>query len=341
MLTGPNASGKTSTIEAIHSVCTGTSFRKRTWADVVRFGAHEAIVTIRAEGESPSLSARMTVRRDGRKSWTVGSERGRSIGTSRSIPSVVFTPDDLMIVKGPAEQRRNTIDAFGEQLSPVYRSLRKDYSRVVRQRNALLKDNASRVALEPWDGQLAILGAKLHIHRRGLLSKLAVELTRTYRDLSCRDEVLSVSMTDECGIGPVSLDETIDQDVVADSIRDRISARWNEERERGVSLVGPHRDDIVFRIDGVEARSFASQGQLRTIALAWKLAEVEVVTNVLSRKPVLLLDDVMSELDEQRRAALVRVIQDDIQTFVTSTDTSCFSHWSIDPALVVPIGDLT
>lgn len=338
VLVGPNAAGKTNTIEAIQVVCTGESFRRPRWVDLVRWGALSSRVVMRAEGEVSPVDVSLTIDSDGQRSWNIGGVKKRRLpDATRFVPTVTFTPDDLGMVKGPAEQRRASLDSLGEQLSVVYGALRRDYSRVVRQRNSLLRDSTSRAALEPWDTQLVALGARLYTHRRRLLKKVAAQMRPVYGDLS-GGEVLDVELIDRCGVGHPGIDEELDQETVSCMFGDYLAVRTSDEMDRGITLVGPHRDDVLFTINGKDARAFASQGQQRTIALAWKLAEVGVVTGVLSRTPVLLLDDVMSELDETRRAALTDLMQRDIQTFVTTTNTGYFDQTLLSSALVVPIG---
>ena len=338
VLVGPNAAGKTNTIEAIQVICTGESFRRPKWTDLVRWGTPSTHVSMGAEGEVPPIDVSLTVDSNGQRFWKVGGiQKRRTSDAVRFVPTVAFTPDDLTMVKGPAEHRRASLDALGDQLSAVYGALRRDYTRVVRQRNRLLRNGALRVALEPWDIQLVALGARLYTHRRRLLKKVATEMRPAYADLS-GGETLDVELADRCGIGELGIDQDIDQQAVSATLGDYLLSRSREECERGVTLVGPHRDDVLFTINGKDARVFASQGQQRTIALAWKLAEVGVVTSVLSRTPVLILDDVMSELDSMRRAALTDLIQRDIQTFVTTTNTGYFDPELLSSALVVPIG---
>jgi DNA replication and repair protein RecF len=329
VLVGPNGAGKTNTIEAIQILCTGSSFRNPGWADLVKWGRDQATVSMDTEGESSPLTVDLQIDRSGSRTWTVnGVPKRRSSDATRFVPIVVFTPDDLLMVKGPAEKRRVSLDSLGEQLSAVYGSLRKDYARVVRQRNRLLRDGATREDLRPWSTQLVALGARLHTHRRRLLKRVADDMRPAYARLSGGEE-LQVLMDDRCGVGISTVDIDINHEAVARCMDEQITARSSQEIGQRVSLVGPHRDDVLFTIGGRDARLFASQGQQRTLALAWKLAEVEVVRSVLSKSPVLLLDDVMSELDQDRRAALTAVMQQDIQTFVTTTDTGYF-----DPALL-------
>lgn len=338
VLAGPNAAGKTNTMEAIQVVCSGQSFRRPRWADLVRWGAHSAHVNMKAEGEVAAVDVAVCIDHEGRRTWkSSGLHKRRVSDATRFVPTVVFTPDDLTMVKGPAENRRASLDALGEQLSVVYGALRRDYARVVRQRNSLLRDGASSSALEPWNIQLVALGARLYTHRRRLLKKVAAEIRPIYSDLSTGED-LGVELVDRCGLENPHIDEEIDQQTVESALDAYLRIRTKDECERGVTLAGPHRDDIVFTVAGRDARVFASQGQQRTIALAWKLAEVRVVTAVSSKTPVLLLDDVMSELDSSRRAALTDLIQQDIQTFVTTTNTGYFDPDLLSSALVVPIG---
>jgi len=339
VLLGPNAAGKTNTIEAIQVVCTGASFRRPAWNELVRWGSPGTTITLEASGETPAVSTTLTIHDNGQRAWKVGGVRKRSAtDATRFVPIIMFTPDDLGMIKGPAEQRRSNLDVLGEQLSVVYGALRRDYMRVVRQRNALLRDEVTPATLEPWNLQLVHLGARLHTHRRRLLGRLAEQMETIYEGLS-GGETLGVTMIDRCGIGSKSLADEVSQEEVAEGLARELIRRTQDEYQRRVTLVGPHRDDVTFSIEGANARAFASQGQQRTIALAWKLAEVSVVRTVLSRTPVLLLDDVMSELDEDRRAALTGLIQQDIQTFVTTTNTTYFDPDLLQEAMVVHVGE--
>jgi DNA replication and repair protein RecF len=237
------------------------------------------------------------------------------------------------MVKGPAERRRAAIDDLGEQLSPTYGSLRRDYGKVVRQRNAMLREGAGGDALAAWDEQLVSLGSRLLVHRLGLLDRTMAHATRVYAGMT-GGERLSYEYADRCGLGSHA---SISVEEANSAMWEQLDARSREERLRATTLVGPHRDDVILRLDGKDARSLGSQGQQRTIALAWKLAEVEMVEDVLRRKPVLLLDDVMSELDADRRAALSHVVTGRIQTVVTTTTTSYFTPQTLASATVVDI----
>lgn len=334
IIVGPNAVGKTNIVEAIQLVTAARSFRRPESSELVRWGADRARVSMRAEDDPRLLEIQLDVDHEGHRSYLVnGQAKRRHSEVAGLLPSVVFTPDDLGMVKGPGERRRASIDDLGEQLSATYGSLRRDYGRAVRQRNTLLREGVGGEAAAVWDEQVAVLGARFVVHRLGLLERLMEQASIRYSQMS-GGETLGYTYADHCGLGTCRSRQPED---VASAIRARMESRRQEERRRMVTLTGPHRDDIVIEIDGRDARSFASQGQQRTVALAWKLAEVAVVEDVLRRKPVLLLDDVMSELDADRRAALSEVVSNEVQTIVTTTNTGYFSPEMLERSLVVPV----
>jgi DNA replication and repair protein RecF len=338
VLVGPNAAGKTNIIEAIQIVCTGSSFRNPRWPEVIRWGAPQATLTVDAEGEAVHADVTVSVDASGGRSWRVGGvTKRRAADATRFVPVVLFTPDDLVMVKGAAEQRRSSVDTLGDQISLTYAALRRNYARVIRQRNALLKDEAPDDQITPWDEQVISLGARLHVQRRRLVRRLAEAAAPVYRQLGAGED-LTVRVVERCGVGCNDPASDLDPVAVQDTLRSELNRRRRDERQRRVSLAGPHRDDVEFLVNGRSARSYGSQGQQRTIALAWKWAEVSVVRDVLARTPVLLLDDVMSELDERRRGALTDLVQRDVQTFVTTTTTGYFDPALLRAAQVVKVG---
>lgn len=343
VLVGPNAVGKTNVIEALQLMTNASSFRRPRWEDLVRWGAGEARVAMRAEEGERRLDVMLTANLDGTKVFTVnGQQKRRVTEIAGRLPSVVFTPDDLDLVKGPAERRRSTIDDLGSQLSPGYAALRRDFGRVVRQRNAVLKEEAGTSHLAAWDEGLVGLGARLVTHRLRLLDRLMVEAARHYRDLAGA-EVLGWSYDDRCGLHGIARADgmglaSLAVEDAAAALLGELARRAAEERRRASTLVGPHRDDIIFEIGGRDARTFASQGQQRTVALAWKMAEVGLIEDVLHTRPLLLLDDVMSELDESRRSALGAAVMDRTQTFVTTTNLGYFDAAMLADAAVVELG---
>lgn len=333
VLVGPNAVGKTNVIEATQLVTTGMSFRKPRWDDLIRWGEDAARVTLRMGAGERTAEVALDVSSDGTRVFSLnGQPARRAADAVANLPSVTFTPEDLYLVKGPSERRRAAVDDLGEQLSPAYGSLRRDYARVVRQRNALLKDGASRGELAAWDEQLVGLGARLVTHRLRLLDRLMRETSDRYASMAA-GERLGWTYDDRCGLSEPDPGPEAAGACIAEAMRNRAE----EERRRGVTLVGPHRDDVVFEVDGRPARVFASQGQQRTVALAWKLAEVDVVEEVAHTRPILLLDDVMSELDAPRRAALAATVSGRTQTMITTTNLAYFDEGLLEGATVIEL----
>lgn len=334
ILVGQNATGKTNIVEAVQLVTAADSFRRPQWPELVRWGAREASIVLHAEGDGRVLEITMSVSETGRRVYRVnGKVRRRVSEVAGIIPCVVFTPDDLRLVKDSADRRRAAIDGVGDQLSPAYMTARMEYERVVRQRNALLKDaEANSNVLGALTERLVVDGVAFMGHRRRLFDRVAEKMAAVYETLS-KGESLSARYVPSWERSTEEADSRAPRELM----EEQLLFRGAEERARGMTLVGPHRDEVVFSVNGRDARAFASQGQMRTIALAWKLAEVSVITEIAGQAPVLLLDDVMSELDEVRRHALASFVGEAAQTFVTTTNLGYFEEELVARAKVVRV----
>lgn len=334
VLVGPNAAGKTNVVEALQLVTAGDSFRRPQWPELVRWGTQEASVSLRAEGDGRVLETLLTVGQQGRRVYRVNGKVRRRLSESAGIiPCVTFTPDDLRMVKDSADKRRAAIDGVGDQLSPAYLTARMEYERIVRQRNALLKNpTRNDEVLDTLTERLLIEGVAFMGHRHRLFDRVKVKLSAVYETLA-QGEKLSAEYVPSWSRG----EDTSSAGAPIDSMKEALARRADEEKARGLTLVGPHRDEVVFSVNGREARAFASQGQMRTIALAWKLAEVAVITDIAGQAPVLLLDDVMSELDEARRHTLASFVGEAAQTVVTTTNLGYFDKELVSRARVVSI----
>ena len=332
VLVGPNAVGKTNVMEAIELVTEADSFRKPGWSDLIRDGRERAVVTLHAEGQDGRHTDVSLVVENNRRAYRVnGSPRRTVADVAGTVPAVVFTPDDLRMVKDSADKRRVAIDSLGTQISKAYGTVKAEYDRIVRQRNALLKERETRAfELDPWTERLIDVGAALTAHRIRLFERLAPHVADVYAALSAGEE-LGIDYVPSWG-GEQANGAA---EEIAAAMERSLAEREPEERARRTTLVGPHRDDIRFTAGGREARAFASQGQQRTIALAWKLAEIQAVEDITQTTPVLLLDDVMSELDESRRHALASFVGGRAQTFVTTTNLGYFDPGLIENATVV------
>ena len=322
-LVGANGEGKTNLLEALAWLASLSSFRSAPTEALVRRGAPFAVVRALAEREGRELLVEAQIQANGRNRVLVNRQplrRARDLLGSLRV--TVFTPDDLAIVKeGPGERRRFLDDAL-VSLHPRNDALRTAVDKVLRQRNALLKQTGGRLdestafTLDVWDDKLASAGAALASARMGLLDRMRPVLGATYDALARRPALVGVRY--ESGWAPDAVGG--DADVLAAALSDALRAARGDDVRRGVSTVGPHRDEIALTIGGAPARTQASQGEQRTLALALRLAVHHVVTAGAGSPPVLLLDDVFSELDPDRSAALLTNLPEG-QTLLTTAST--------------------
>jgi DNA replication and repair protein RecF len=311
LFAGGNAQGKTTVLEAIGWLARMSSFRGAPDSALVRVGCERAIVRAeivpagRSSGARPDL-IEAEIAAAGRNRVLLNRKplpRARDLlGTLRVT---IFAPDDLRLVKaGPAE-RRAELDALLVALSPRYDAVQADYERVLRHRNAWLRTWSRAddpATLDVWDEQLVRAGAELVRGRLKLLERLAAPLGKAYGEVA--GAAADVSGGYEAAWAGAPLDENRLDDV-APLLAEAVARSRPADLERRLTLVGPHRDDWRLSIDGLDARRFASQGEQRSLALAVRLAGHAVVSEVVGEPPVLLLDDVFSELDESRGANLV------------------------------------
>lgn len=317
VFTGPNAQGKTNILEALHLCCLGRSHRTPRDEELIRWGERSArvrVTTRQADG-THEVSILLSRAQKKKKLVRIGVRQADRIGELLGhVCGVLFSPEDLQIVKsGPAERRR-FIDMQLSQLRPSYFFALQRAVRTLNQRNALLKEIARNSSLLPtldsWDEQLALCGAQIAKDRREAIGLLCEYASKAHASLTGGREALSlwyISQTEESD--------------VQQKLLSRMRAARNEDLRRCTTTVGIHRDDIGIAINGKEARTFASQGQQRSAVLALKLSQLELAQRERGEAPVLMLDDVMSELDPGRRRQLIERI-DQVQTFVTCTDLS-------------------
>lgn len=344
ILVGHNAVGKTNILEGIQLLTAATSFRHPTIGQLVRAGCSTAhLETVETDGNrliDLSLGMEEGKRRyliNG-KAHTAGDVRGR-------LPAVTFTPDDLQLAKRSSGVKRNALDELGSQLTGNYDVVKHDYEKVVRYKNRLLKDDAPDELVLSINETLITCGSQLFCYRTALFRRLLERLGDYYATLSSGHEKLAAryeaswdasrETSQTNGISSGDIYANASRDDVRKMLARALEEQLPVERRRRRSLVGPHADQVTLLLDGADVADFASQGQQRSVVLAWKLAEVSVVEESLHQHPVLLMDDVMSELDDERRDALVGFVQNDIQTFITATNLEFFNQNLIDKAHVV------
>ena len=297
VLLGANGEGKTNLMEAVAYLATLSSFRGAPNDALVRHGATSAVIRAEGRREGRQLLVEAEVTTTGRGRVQVNKQRlARSRDLLGALRVSVFSPDDLDLVKGGPAERRRYLDDTLVARQPKLDVVRSDLERVLRQRNALLRGARGRLSadvestLAVWDTKLVDAGEALATARATLIDALAPVLAEAYDQVAGRNAHVALAYQApwrEQGLG-----------VALEAARD-------DELRRGVSLVGPHRDELLVTIDGLPARTHASQGEQRSVALALRLAAHRVVTEAAGSPPILLLDDVFSELDPERSAALL------------------------------------
>jgi DNA replication and repair protein RecF len=266
----------------------------------------------------------------GRKRIRVNGVGRRPAGLGRSLRIVLFAPEEMLLVIGSPSLRRAAIDALASARSPTYADDLSTYGRSLQQRNSLLRaireEQASRDQLRFWDDTFLDTGGRVVAARLRLLEDLAAPLAAAHREIAPEEA------TDSSASGLTLRYVTNAPPHAGESPRDALARRLADTAEKeiwnGATVIGPHRDDVAFELEGRDLAGFASRGQQRTAILAYKLAELDLLTELDGRPPLLLLDDVFSELDPERRSHLVRRIADLPQAFVTTTTPD-----DLDPAL--------
>ena len=299
--------GKTNLLEAVHVATQGFSPRTRTDSQVVRFGADGARAAAAGRRGEVGLELEVTVRRgEGKRARLNGASLRAAEQLRTLVSTLVFTPDRLGVVKGPPAARRAYFDRVLGRFSPTRAVLPAEYGAAVAQRNAALRRAAvgasGRAAIEPWSERVATLGAELVATRLETLTLL---------------EPSFAARADEFGLGDVSLRYDGDPPTV-----EALAAVLARDLERGVTSLGPHLDDVVIAAGDRELRNFGSQGEQRLALLALLLAEAETIADRTGVPPLLLLDDVLSELDPGRRAILAARVRSAGQALITATDSA-------------------
>lgn len=332
VLVGPNAAGKTNAVEALQLLTAGQSFRHPRSAQLVREGAESGLARLEMGGDGRVVDVACKVTASSR-TFELNGKRCQASTLPQARMSVLFCPDDLEVVKRGASLRREELDSFGRQANVGYGRLVSAYSRAVEQRNRLLREERPDPSLlAAWDLSVATGAASLVVARARLFGRLEPLISSTYASLAAGEELTARYVS---SLGQDVTGMTRDQ--VRDLMLEEMERRRDEELRRQMTLVGPQRDDVAFQVGGRDARAFASQGQQRTVVLAWKMAEVELARQVVGEAPLLLLDDVMSELDAARRDALTSFVQGGIQTVITTANLGYFPDDLLDGAKVVEV----
>jgi len=345
ILLGNNAQGKSNLLEAVELLATLRSHRTFRDRDLIKDGEAFSQINAILHRQNGISDLTLNLRRNGRRTVALNSENlRRQMDFLGLLNAVQFSSLDLDLVRGSPEIRRNWLDTLLVQLEPVYAHILQQYNQVLRQRNAFLKQNVEtghnkslQSELAVWDAQLATTGTRVIRRRDRAIQRLAPIATVWHRNISGSTEQLLVKYA------PNVMMEDNNSEQVQEAFLEKIQMRTVAELRQGTTLVGPHRDEVELIIDRTPARQYGSQGQQRTLVLALKLAELQLIEEVVGEPPLLLLDDVLAELDPSRQNQLLEAIQDRFQTLITTTHLGSFdSQWlNSSQILSVNVGEIS
>ena len=314
LIIGKNGQGKTNILEALYFLSTLKSPRTSNIKEFINFNTDS--FTIKADIVKAGVESSLEVRYKAseKKQLIVNGLKTNAKEFRGVLKSVLFSSGDLMLLRGAPADRRDWLDRAIVQIYPAYDDRLSKYERIRLQKNKLLKDESVNIdILSVYNEQLAVTGANIIFIRKKYLKEISKIAELKHRAIS-NTEALTIHY-DYKG-------ETVDE--IADYLREELLLRQNEEIARKQTCVGPHRDDIKLMINATDATKYSSQGQQRTLILALKLAELEMLQEKTGEPPILLLDDVLAELDDLRQNFLLKSIESGIQTILTSVDTLLF-----------------
>lgn len=318
---GDNAQGKTNILEALWLFTGGKSFRGSKDCDLINFNQTKSLLSIEFDAGKRPQTAQIAIENNKRTAKMNGISQDSPSKMWGNLCMVVFSPEHLEIIKGGPELRRRFLDSAICQLKRRYASDLNEYTRILTQRNSLLKDIPRHAQLidmiDVWDVRAAKTGAKIISARLGYIEKLTPKAQEYYDGISSGKEKLTIKYN----CTGYNQQEILDQSEMYNFLYEAIKASFKADMEAGYTKVGPHRDDLEISIDGNSSRSFGSQGQQRSAILALKLAEASIIMEQAEESPILLLDDVMSELDLHRQQFILNNING-WQVFITCCDPS-------------------
>lgn len=323
---GANAQGKTNLLESLYLLSFGKSHRTRSHRELIRFGHPYATIEAKIHKETTSDRIRVVLSPQGKKIKKNNLEQKKLSQYIGTLPTVLFAPEDLALIKGSPRVRRRFVDMELGQVSPSYLHHLMRYQKLVQQRNRYLKEPHPQSAfLEVLNEQLVQLALPIWKKRRSFLHSLRRWAREIHHSITDHHEELTIQYV----YSLPELEQTENEQEWSQMVKEALQRVQPQEQKRRMTLLGPHRDDIRLFIGDLDVGAFGSQGQQRTAALSLKLAEIELIHQETNTYPILLLDDVLSELDDTRKTHLLSAIRGRVQTFVTTTSLD-----GIDPSLV-------
>jgi len=335
VIVGKNAQGKTNLLEAVCFLSNLKSFRAKNDKELINFGKDFFRIKGNIYKNETDINLDVWVNPPKKKLIKINDiKKSKNAEFTDVLKTVKFTTDDLLLLRGAPKDRRNWLDEAISQIYPAYFDRLSKYNRIKDQKNNLLKTlkgNNSEL-LNIWNEQLINSGSNIIYLRKKYIKEILEDVKKNHFNISEKNENLEIKYNSTVA------DENIEEiDLIAQKFRENLLEKEKEEIIRGKSLVGPHRDDIEFFINGNNAVSFASQGQQRTIVLALKIAEINIIERKTFQKPILLLDDVLAELDKNRQKFLFEIIKDDLQSIITTTDLNGFEEEFLKGVKIIEI----
>lgn len=325
---GDNAQGKTNILEAIYVLALAKSHRTSKDKEWVSWEKDFAVIKGVIEKRHSTVPLELQISAKGKKAKVNRIEQKKLSDYIGVLNVVMFAPEDLELVKGSPQVRRRFIDMEMGQISSIYLHYLAHYNKIVQQRNALLKDwnkrKENRSMVDVFTLQLIEVATKILLKRAHFVERLQQWAEPIHQRITNGKEKLHINY-----IYSTPIHKEMTEKEINETLTEKFDKIREQEETRGSTLIGPHRDDLQFAVNGMNVQTFGSQGQQRTTALSLKLAEIELIKAEIGEYPILLLDDVLSELDDHRRSHLIEAIQNRVQTFVTNTSVE-----GIDPILL-------
>ena len=322
LIIGKNAQGKTNILESIYILSTLKSPRTSNNIELINFNANKAEINCNLLKNNTDIELDFTYSNEKKRELAINKVKTTQKNFKSVLKTVLFSTTDLLLLRGNPSDRRDWLDRAISQIYPAYDERLSKYDKIRIQKNNLLKDylktgNLNSTLLEVYNEQLAIAGSNIIFLRIKFLKEIERIATEKHRIIS-ETETLRINYS--CSF----LEKETELEEILSKFKQALDDTKPEEMRRGQSCVGPHRDDVIFYINDNEAVKFASQGQQRTIVLSLKLSELDMISSKTGEEPVLLLDDVLAELDDLRQNYLLKSINSNTQTIITSVDTILF-----------------
>lgn len=319
VLIGENAQGKTNLIESIYFLAMSRSHRTSRDRELIRWDSDFAKVKGSLKKKSNTLPLEITLSKRGKQAKLNHLEQKKLSDYIGQLNIILFAPEDLSLVKGSPSVRRKFIDMELGQMNKLYLYHLSQYQQILKQRNQFLKQaryekKYDNIYLEVLTEQLAAEAAEVLFSRFKFVNQLSRWASVVQKDISDTKEELTIRYRTSA-----SVDEEMSVEEIFKALKEDYQANITQEIDQGTTTVGPHRDDLIFYVNDRNVQTYGSQGQQRTTALSLKLAEIELMYETTGEYPVLLLDDVLSELDDSRQTHLLKTIQNKVQTFITTT----------------------